>query len=104
MLFRNPPFSCQNPEVGLPDGIRGFADYHGNLYPRFESNEILSSETVMRAAVAIRPLIRVAVVESDPLRFVGFQVLCSTDPDLELISASLTAIGSLQQMSLILLA
>ena len=43
----------------------------------------------MKAAVARKPLIRIAVVESDPLRFVGFRALFDTEPDLELVSASL---------------
>ena len=49
----------------------------------------------MKAAVAKKPLIRVAVVESDPLRFVGFRALFDTEPDLELISASLADLGQL---------
>jgi DNA-binding NarL/FixJ family response regulator len=58
----------------------------------------------MKAAVARKPLIRVAVVESDPLRFVGFRVLCNTESDLELVSASLADLGPLQHINLILLA
>jgi hypothetical protein len=44
----------------------------------------------MKAAVARKPLIRVAVVESDPLRFVGFRALFDSEADLELVSASLS--------------
>ena len=50
----------------------------------------------MKAAVARKPLIRVAVVESDPLRFVGFRALFDTEADLELVSASLADLGQLQ--------
>src|SRR6266516_3568192 len=57
----------------------------------------------MKAAVARRPLIRVAVVESDPLRFVGFRALFNTEPDLELVSASLADLGQLQNINLVLL-
>jgi DNA-binding NarL/FixJ family response regulator len=57
----------------------------------------------MKAAVARKPLIRVAVVESDPLRFVGFRVLCGAEPDLEMVSASLADLGQLQHMDLVLL-
>ena len=57
----------------------------------------------MKAAVARRPLIRVAVVESDPLRFVGFRALFNTEPDLELVSASLADLGQLQSINLVLL-
>src|ERR1017187_10315993 len=57
----------------------------------------------MKAAVARKPVIRVAVVESDPLRFVGFRALFNTDPDLELVSASLADLGQLQSIDLVLL-
>jgi DNA-binding NarL/FixJ family response regulator len=57
----------------------------------------------MKAAVARKPLIRVAVVESDPLRFVGFRALFDTEPDLELVSASLADLSQLQAIDLVLL-
>jgi DNA-binding NarL/FixJ family response regulator len=57
----------------------------------------------MKAAVARKPLIRVAVVESDPLRFVGFRALFDSEPDLELVSATLSELGQLQNVNLILL-
>ena len=57
----------------------------------------------MKAAVARKPLIRIAVVESDPLRFVGFRALFDTEPDLELVSASLSDLGQLQAIDLVLL-
>ncbi|HEX7425305.1 MAG TPA: response regulator transcription factor [Terriglobales bacterium] len=57
----------------------------------------------MKAAVARKPVIRVAVVESDPLRFVGFRALFNTEPDLELVSASLADLGQLQAIDLVLL-
>ncbi len=57
----------------------------------------------MKAAVARKPLIRVAVVESDPLRFVGFRALFDTEPDLELVSASLPDLSQLQAIDLVLL-
>src|SRR5437588_4936233 len=50
-----------------------------------------------------KPLIRVAVVESDPLRFVGFRALFDSEPDFELISASLPEIGTQQNIDLVLL-
>jgi hypothetical protein len=43
----------------------------------------------MKAAQAKRPLIRIAMVESDPLRLVGLRALFDSEPDFELISASL---------------
>src|SRR5260370_16579598 len=57
----------------------------------------------MKAAVARKPLIRIAVVESDPLRFVGFRALFDTEPDLELVSASLADLSQLQSIDLVLL-
>ena len=57
----------------------------------------------MKAATAKKPLIRIAVVESDPLRFVGFRALFDTESDFELISASLTDISTLQNIDLVLL-
>src|SRR5260370_37599057 len=57
----------------------------------------------MKAAVARKPLIRIAVVESDPLRFVGFRALFDTEPDLELVSASLADRSQLPNIDLVLL-
>ena len=57
----------------------------------------------MKAAVARKPTIRVAVVESDPLRFVGFRALFDSEPDLELVSASLADLGQLNAIDLVLL-
>ena len=57
----------------------------------------------MKAAVARKPIIRIAVVESDPLRFVGFRALFDSEPDLELVSASLSDLGQLNSIDLVLL-
>src|SRR5580700_8703922 len=57
----------------------------------------------MKTAPIKKPLIRLAVVESDPLRFVGFRALFDSEPDFELISASLSEISALQGIDLILL-
>jgi hypothetical protein len=43
----------------------------------------------MKRALSTRPLIRIAVVESDPLRLVGFRALFDSEPGFELISAPL---------------
>src|SRR5437762_12082715 len=48
--------------------------------------------------------IRIAVVESDPLRFVGFRALFDAEPDFALISAALPNIPTLVNVDLILLA
>jgi len=59
------------------------------------------------AAVKTAPIkkapIRIAVVESDPLRFVGFRALFDSEPDFELLSASLPDIGTLPDIHLVLL-
>src|SRR4051794_25780577 len=57
----------------------------------------------MKAAVARKPVIRIAVVESDPLRFVGFRALFDSEPEFELVSAGLPEISLLQGIDLILL-
>ncbi len=57
----------------------------------------------MKAAPTKKPLIRIAVVESDPLRFAGFHVLFDSEPDFELISASLPDISAQQNIDLVLL-
>ena len=57
----------------------------------------------MRAARARKPLIRVALVESDPLRVVGFRALFDAASGFELVSASLRDIGGLQSIDLVLL-
>lgn len=57
----------------------------------------------MKAAVAKKPVIRIAVVESDPLRFVGFRALFDDEPEFELISAALPEIRVLEGIDLILL-
>src|SRR2546429_8019519 len=47
--------------------------------------------------------IRIAVVESHPVRFVGFRALFDSEPDFELISASMPDIATLVNVDLILL-
>src|SRR3984885_5852806 len=54
-------------------------------------------------APAKKPVIRLAVVESDPLRFVGFRALFDSESDFELVPASLPDIGGLQGIDLVLL-
>ncbi|HUE52922.1 MAG TPA: response regulator transcription factor [Terriglobales bacterium] len=63
----------------------------------------MKAATAMKAAPAKKPPIRIAVVESDPLRFVGFRALFDSEPDFELISASLPDISTLPDIDLILL-
>ena len=55
----------------------------------------------MKAAMAKKPLIRIAVVESDPLRFVGFRALFDSESDFELVSATLPDISVLPGIDLV---
>ena len=57
----------------------------------------------MKAAPAKKPKIRVAVVESDPLRFIGFRSFFDTEADLELVSYSLAELGTHTDVDLVLL-
>jgi DNA-binding NarL/FixJ family response regulator len=57
----------------------------------------------MKAAPMKKPKINIAVVESDPLRFVGFRTLFDTEPDLELSAATLTELQSKSNVDLVLL-
>jgi DNA-binding NarL/FixJ family response regulator len=53
--------------------------------------------------MARSPLIRIALVESDPLRVVGFRALFDSESGFDLESASLPDIGVLQNIDLVLL-
>ena len=57
----------------------------------------------MKISTATEPMIRIALVESDPLRIVGFRALLESESDLELISASLPEIAIQQNINLVLL-
>jgi DNA-binding NarL/FixJ family response regulator len=57
----------------------------------------------MKPALAKKPSIRIAVVESDPLRFVGFRALFDSEPDFELNSSSLAEISIERNIDLVLL-
>src|SRR5437764_10429260 len=57
----------------------------------------------MKAVMAKKETIRIAVVESDPLRFIGLKSLFDTEPDLELVSATLADVGVGQDVDLVLL-
>src|SRR5947208_14432447 len=63
----------------------------------------MKAATAMKATPTKKPLIRIAVVESDPLRFVGFRALFDSEPDFELVSAALPDISVMQDIDLVLL-
>ncbi|HKB90494.1 MAG TPA: hypothetical protein VKC60_08255, partial [Opitutaceae bacterium] len=53
--------------------------------------------------MAKKPTVRIAVVESDPLRFIGLKSLFDSERDLELIAASLAELGPRHDIDLVLL-
>src|SRR5258705_11111157 len=55
-----------------------------------------------RGERARKPLIRIALVENDPLRVVGFRALFESESGFELVSASLPDIVGLQSIDLVL--
>ena len=57
----------------------------------------------MKAAMVKKPQIRIAVVESDPLRFVGFRALFDAESDLELQSATVADLATRKDVDLVLL-
>jgi DNA-binding NarL/FixJ family response regulator len=57
----------------------------------------------MKPATAKKPRIRIAVLESDPLRFVGFRALFDSEADLEILASSIGEISSLGGVELVLL-
>jgi DNA-binding NarL/FixJ family response regulator len=57
----------------------------------------------MKAATAKKPTIHIAVVDSDPLRFIGLRSLFDSEPDLELSAATLEELPRLQNVDLALL-
>jgi DNA-binding NarL/FixJ family response regulator len=56
----------------------------------------------MKPTLAKRPPIRIAVVETDPLRFVGFRAAFHSERDFELISSPLADVGTKQNVDLVL--
>jgi len=61
------------------------------------------NKTHMKPAPAKTAKIRVAVVESDPLRFIGFRSLFDTEKDLELSACSLADVGNRRDVDIVLL-
>jgi DNA-binding NarL/FixJ family response regulator len=55
------------------------------------------------AAAAKKPKIRLAVVESDPLRFIGFRALFDDEPEFELSASTVAEIATKGEVDLILL-
>ncbi len=57
----------------------------------------------MKPATQKKPVTRIAVVESDPLRFVGFRALFDSEPEFELVSASISELTARENIDLVLL-
>jgi DNA-binding NarL/FixJ family response regulator len=57
----------------------------------------------MESSPAKKTTVRIAVIDSDPLRFLGFRALLSSETDFELQSVSLTEIGTNQEVDVGLL-
>jgi DNA-binding NarL/FixJ family response regulator len=57
----------------------------------------------MKIARDSKPKLRVAVVESDPLRLVGFHALLEAESDLEMISTSLAGIAIQENIDVVLI-
>jgi DNA-binding NarL/FixJ family response regulator len=57
----------------------------------------------MKSSPARKPPIRIAVVESDPLRFIGFRTLFESEPDLELQAVTAAEVATRSNIDLILL-
>jgi DNA-binding NarL/FixJ family response regulator len=63
----------------------------------------VSKNNHMKPAPAKTAKIRVAVVESDPLRFIGFRSLFDTEKDLELTACQLAEVGNRRDVDIVLL-
>jgi len=57
----------------------------------------------MNSKAIIDPFIRIAVLDSDPLRFIGFRSLLDREPDFDLIPVSVSEIGTQQGIQVALL-
>lgn len=58
----------------------------------------------MKPAVQRKTQTRIAIIESDPLRLVGFRALFDSEPDIELLSTPLSEIGAHPEIQVALLA
>lgn len=57
----------------------------------------------MKPASAKKPSIRIAVIENDPLRLVGFHALFDAEPELELVSSTIAELPHAPNIDLVLL-
>ena len=57
----------------------------------------------MKAAVAKKPKIRVAVIEPDPLRLIGFRALFESEPEFEIVSVPLEKVATEPDLDMVML-
>ncbi|MGA3194214.1 MAG: response regulator transcription factor [Terriglobales bacterium] len=57
----------------------------------------------MKVVTSTKTVIRVALVDSDPLRLVGFRALLEEESDLELVSASLPEVAAQKDIDVVLI-
>jgi DNA-binding NarL/FixJ family response regulator len=66
-------------------------------------HKLMPIENSMKIPHVRKTMVRIAVIDSDPLRFVGFRALLSTEPDFELHSVALAEIGTNPEVDVVLL-
>jgi DNA-binding NarL/FixJ family response regulator len=85
----------------------GYPSRSGNAFrlsqTRLSWAQVSQRNLVMKPARAQKPHIRIAVLESDPLRFVGFRALFETESDFEILASSIPELSSLGSVDLVLL-
>ena len=57
----------------------------------------------MKAAAAKKPKIRVAVIEPDPLRLIGFRALFESQPEFEIVSVPLEKVATEPDLDIVML-
>jgi DNA-binding NarL/FixJ family response regulator len=73
------------------------------ILPEIPKYFLAAEGVLMKTATSKKTSVRIAVVESDPLRFIGLKSLFDTEHDLELISCSLAELGPRKDIDLVLL-
>lgn len=62
-----------------------------------------NTEETMKTSITMKPKLLIALVESDPLRLVGFRALLESELDLEIISTTLPEIGIQANIDVVLI-
>src|SRR5262249_1171221 len=88
-------------DATLNAGQHGLS-YRSAAYAAVQESQS-SKEALMRASLFKTQPIRVAVIESDPLRFVGLRACLASESDFELSPTSLSEAGVQQNIDLVLL-